>query len=82
MHEKRSLCQGGMNPPQRRDFVSSIAGARRKGTYRGCQMPLDSRVPPMQAPSRGNGLVERAEHHAENDPEGSMKAPNRISECP
>ena len=39
---------------------------------------MDSGVAAMQGLGRGQGLIERAEHHREDHGEGAMKATNRV----
>src|SRR6266568_4968513 len=82
MHQKRGLCQGGIDPAQSRDFIGLIHRAGRKGTCVRWQVSLDGGVALVQAPGYRDGLVEGAEYHAENDREGPMEAAKRISECP
>ena len=78
MRHQRGLNQGGIDPAQRCKIVGLIrrAGAERSDGDR--QAAVDGGVAAMQGSGRGQGLIERAEHHREDHGEGAMKATNRV----
>src|SRR5271169_4916237 len=82
MRHQRGLDQGVIDPAQRCKIVGLVwrAGAERTHGHR--QATVDSGMAAMQASGRGQGLIDRAEHHREDDREGSVKTTDRVAEGP
>ncbi len=82
VRDQRALDESGMDPAQRRKIVGMIRRAGLERAYCNRQATVDGGMAAMQASGRGECLIERPEHHREDDCEGSMKAIDRVAEGP